>query len=338
MQKARHYCWILAGLSLAACSKSSSSDDDNNGNWINMFEMSGKPRSEAVAFTINDTAYVGTGYDGEKYLKDFWKYDVVSGWTQIADLPGVERVSATAMVIANKGYVGTGFDGLNRLNDFYAYSPATGAWEPKAPLVGSNPAISLARKDAVSFSLKGMGYIATGNDGGALKDVYMYNPATDSWSTKATFIGSKRTEAVAFVLGDSAYIATGINNSELKNDFWVYHPDTDTWVEKRKISNFSDDDYDNDYDIMRSGGTAFVMNNKAYVCTGVKSGLAGDVWEYDPVNDLWTKKRDFEGIARTGGVAFTLGGKGYVGTGRTSSLPLDNFFRFDPDAEYNAND
>lgn len=339
MQNARHYCWILAGL-LAACSNNNS-DEDLIGNWIEKSELAGKPRSEAVAFTINDTAYIGTGYDGEKYLRDFWKYTANGGWiTQIAELPAAAaaRGSAVAMVIDGKAYVGTGFDGYNRLNDFWAYSPVTGQWEPKAPLVDPNPSIDLSRRDAVSFVLKGKGYVATGNDGGALKDVWQYDPGSDSWTSKNTFGGSKRTEAVAFVIGEKAYIATGTNNNELKNDFWEYNPDTDLWTEKRKISNATDDDFDNDYDVVRSNAVVFVMNNKAYISTGSKGGLSVHTWEYNAVDDTWTRRTDFEGTARTGAVAFTLDGKGYVCAGRTSSLPLDDLYQFDPLAAYEEND
>lgn len=341
MRNARHFCWILAGL-LAACSKNDSSDDENNGNWKLMPEMSGKPRSEAVAFTIGDTAYIGTGFgDQDKYLRDFWKFNPEYGWGQVAELPAAAagRSNATAFVANGIAYVGTGFDGLNRLNDFWAYNPATGGWTKKASLISPNPAVDLSRKDAVSFSLNGKGFVATGYDGGALKDVWEYNPATDSWAAKRSFGGDKRTDAVAFVIGDKAYIVTGANNGEFKTDLWVYNAATDEWTTKRRITNYNEDeDYDNDYDVVRSNAVAFVMNNKAYVTTGSKSGLAADCWEYDPITDLWDKKRDFEGVARTGAAAFTLGGKGYVLSGRTSSLLLDNMFVFDPTATYNKND
>lgn len=338
MQIARNYGWILVGL-LAACSKSDDSDDDT-GNWIEMSELAGKPRSEAVAFSIGDTAYIGTGYDGEKQLRDFWKYNPGRGWSHVADLPAEAdaRSSATAMVINGIAYVGTGFNGLVRLSDFWAYSPATGNWEKRAPLVSPNPAISLARRDAVSFTLKGKGYVATGDDGGALKDVWQYDPLSNQWTEKQSFGGSKRSEAVAFVIGDKAYVATGTNNAEYKSDFWVYDADADNWTKKRDIANLSDEDYDNDYDVVRSNAVAFVMNNKGYIATGSKGGLSAQTWEYDAVADTWLKKRDFEGVARTAAVAFTLGGKGYVLAGRTSSLPLDDMYMFDPLAEYDEND
>lgn len=339
MQNARHYCWILLGL-LAACGDPD--DDDYVGNWIEGSELAGKPRYEAVSFVINDTAYVGTGYDGEEYRRDFWKYTNNGGWiTQIAELPAAAqaRSNAVAMVINNIAYVGTGKDRYNRLNDFWAYSPATGRWEPKAPLKDeANPAIDLSRTDAVSFVLKGKGYVACGYDGGALKDVWQYDPAQDKWISKNTFGGDKRTEAVAFVIGEKAYIVTGTNNTELKNDMWEYNPDADSWSPRRKITDATEETFDNDYDVPRSNAVAFVLNNKGYVTTGTKGGLSVHTWEYNAVDDSWIRRTDFEGPARTAAVAFVLGGQAYVCSGRTSSLPLDDLYRFDPLAAYNEYD
>ncbi|MRG46067.1 galactose oxidase [Chitinophaga sp. SYP-B3965] len=343
MRNAKHFCWILAGL-LAACSKNDDTEDENNGNWVRMGEMSGKPRSEAVTFTIGDTVYVGTGLGNEtegEYKYDFWKYSLGRGWEKAVDFPplAVGRISATAFVINGVAYVGTGFDGKRNLDDFWSYTPATGQWKECARLKGPDAAVSLARRDAVSFTLNGKGYVVSGYDGGALNDVWEYDPVANTWTGKRSFRGEKRRDAVSFVIGDKAYVLTGTNNNELKTDLYVYDAATDEWTAKRKIDNSNEDeDYDNDYAMIRSNAVAFVMNNKGYLATGTKGGLSQECWEYDPITDLWVKKRDFEGTSREGAVAFTLGGKGYVLSGRTAGLQLDNMFQFDPTATYNSND
>lgn len=340
MQKARIYCWILAGL-LAGCSKDDD-DDDEVGNWVELSELAGDPRAEAVSFVIGDTAYLGTGFNGEDYLRDFLKYTPRSGWSQIADLPADAdaRTSAVAMVIGQTAYVGTGQNELGyRLNDFWAYTPSKGYWERKAKLIGPNPALDLSRKDAVAFAVKGNGYVATGYNDGALKDVWKYVPGEDRWYPMQSFEGSKRTEAAAFVIQDKAYIVTGVNNSENKIDFWQYNPDQDDWVELREIANTNDDeDYDDDYDISCSNAVAFVKNNKAYISTGTKGGNSVLTWEYNPVTDMWIQRREFEGVARTGAVGFTLGNVLYLATGRSSGSYFDDLYSFDPEAEYNEDD
>ena len=60
--------------------------------WTQKASMPGTARNSAVAFTVNGKGYLGTGYDGENYLKDFWEYDPTSNqWTQQADYPGSGR-------------------------------------------------------------------------------------------------------------------------------------------------------------------------------------------------------------------------------------------------------
>lgn len=83
----------------------------------------GPPRSAAVAFSVNERGYFGTGFDGKEYYKDFWEYDPETNkWTQKTDFPGSARNDATAFGLSDKGYIGSGYDG-NYLKDFYVYDP-----------------------------------------------------------------------------------------------------------------------------------------------------------------------------------------------------------------------
>ena len=53
-------------------------------------EEKGTARVDAVAFSIGDRGYLGTGYDGSNQ-KDFWEYDPINDvWTQMADFGGAE--------------------------------------------------------------------------------------------------------------------------------------------------------------------------------------------------------------------------------------------------------
>jgi N-acetylneuraminic acid mutarotase len=80
--------------------------------------MPGLPRSSAVAFSIGQKAYVGTGFDGSHILGDFYELDAGENtWTKM-DFPGGCRYEAVAFSIGNLGYLGTGFDGNTALKDF----------------------------------------------------------------------------------------------------------------------------------------------------------------------------------------------------------------------------
>ena len=342
MKKNKSFLLITLSLFLihfvtifSSCSKSSSSSTDVVGNWKRSSEFEGVGRTEAVTFTIGSKVYVGGGYDGTDRLQDFWEFNQTTGtWIRKADFPGTARNSAVAFSINGKGYVGTGYDGIRKLKDFWEFDPAANTWRQVADFGGTE------RYGAVAFSIGGKGYVATGYDGNYLKDLWEYTPSTNSWTQKASLTGSKRTDAVVFVYNEQAYIVSGINNGSYLNDFWMYDATANAWTEKRKISNVSDDSYDDDYgaNITRSNAVAFVMNSKAYLSTGSINGVVGSTWEYDIATDLWVQKTGFEGSAREGAVAFTINNRGYITTGHNSSYRFDDLWEFFPFAEQNDND
>ena len=133
----------IISFGILSCSKSSTSASVT-GNWVSKSDFDGVARSEAVSFVIGDTAYIGTGYDGNTRLNDLWQYDAVNNfWVQRADLPGPARNSAIAFAVSGKGYIGTGFDGVNKLKDMWQYDPVGNSWIQKNDFTGT------ARYDAV---------------------------------------------------------------------------------------------------------------------------------------------------------------------------------------------
>jgi N-acetylneuraminic acid mutarotase len=331
-----HILTGLLSISLFVISLSCKDDPEPAlvGNWVEQSDFEGVARSDAAAFSIGNIAYVGTGYDGEERLTDFWSYDAAkNSWTQIADFPGQARNAAVGFSAAGKGYVGTGYNGEDRVKDFWQYDPGTNTWAQKADFGGSG------RYGAVAFSINDIGYVGTGYDGNYLKDFWAYDPGSDTWTQKTSFGGSKIRDAVGFVINGMGYICTGINNGAYENEFYMYDPGNDIWNVKRKLSNVSDDSYDDDYTIVRSNAVAFVMNGKAYVATGTIGSLKNDVWEYDPGADLWKSKTNFEGTTRTDAVAFsTDDGRAFITTGKSSSNQFDDIWEFKPNDVYDKED
>ncbi|NJK95049.1 MAG: galactose oxidase [Bacteroidetes bacterium] len=308
----------------------SSDDEDLVGNWTKSSDFEGVARNEAVSFVVGDFAYVGTGYNGKKQLSDFWKYDSDNKyWTQVADFPGKARYSAVAFGVETKGYVGTGYDGDNYLKDFWEYDPATNIWTEKAEFGGS------ARYGAAGFGIDSKGYIGTGYDDNYLKDLWEYDPTTDAWTQKVSLGGSKRREASVFVISGKAYMCAGINNGSLVTDFWQYDPQSGAWTELRKITNYSDDSYDDEYTtITRSNAVGFALNGKGYLALGSSSSLVSAVWEYNPVSDIWEQKSAFEGTTRDGAVSFVIKDRSFITTGRSGGYQLDDTWEFKPDETY----
>ena len=314
----------------------SCSDDEETelvGNWVELSDFEGLPRSDAVGFSIGEKGYVGTGYDGTDRLNDFWEFDPSKNtWTQKADLPGKARNGAVGFGTDTKGYVGTGYDGLNKLNDFWEFSPSTNIWTRKADFAGA------ARYSAVGMSLDNKGYIGTGYSGYYLKDFWEYNPSSDIWTQKTSVGGSKRKDATSFTINGKGFIMTGIDNGVYEDDVWEYDPSSDTWTEKNSISDATDYDFDDEYTTLTGVyKVGFSINGRGYIATGGQSsGVV--VWEYDPVTDLWTEKASFEGTLRAEAVGFAIGSRGYVTTGKNGAYFLDDMWGFDPDEEINEYD
>jgi N-acetylneuraminic acid mutarotase len=319
-----------------ACTKSTDSDDDLVGNWTRSSDFDGNARSEAVTFIIGDYIYLTTGTTDRDRFRDLWEYNLTRRyWTQKADLPAAAaaRNSAVALVIGDKVYVGTGYDGANKLKDFWRYDPVQNQWAPIAAFDGT------ARYDAIAFSVNGKGYVGSGFDGNYLKDLWEYDPVADDWHQKASIGDFKRTASVAFVVNNKAYVCSGNNNGSALNDLWVYDDANDTWTEKRKITNSSDETYDDEYSgIARFNTVALVIDNKVYLSTGESGSLNPDTWEYNPETDLWTKKTAFEGTARTGCVSFSAGGRGFILTGRSGAQSFDNAYEWHPGDDQVDND
>ncbi|MCW3805109.1 Kelch repeat-containing protein [Plebeiibacterium marinum] len=332
---------LMGSLCFTSCSDD---DDDYLGNWVEYGDFSGKVRSDAVSFTIGDDVYVGTGYDydDDEKFNDFWKLRI-SGtpetqisiqWTQIEDLPGVARNRAVAFATDTKGYVGTGSDEDDaKLKDFYEYDPATG-WTQKSDFKGT------ARRGATAFCLDNIGYVGTGEDDDENKsDFFSYNPSTDTW-TAISNVPKKRRFAMSFVLDGKAYLLSGFDNGTSHDDFYEYDVANNAWVAKRRISDYTDSGYDDDYDydIQRYSAVVFTMDGKAYLATGSQGGLTNQTWEWDPMTDTWDQKTDFEGAARSGAIAFTVNNVGWVATGGNGSYSFDDMWYFEPDEEYENKD
>lgn len=191
------------------------------------------------------------------------------------------------------------------------------------------------RSSAVSFSVSGKGYIGTGNDGARRKDLWEYDPATDSWSQKADLTGMAREYATGFSIGTKGYIGLGMAITAL-SDLWEFDPAANTWTARATFPGGG-----------RENAVAFSIGARAYVGTGDDvQNLRQDMWQYDqasntwtrsrtshpeddPATDTWTQKANFGGTAREKAVGFSIGGTGYIATGYDGTFRKD-LWAYDP--------
>ena len=239
-------------------------------------------------------------------------------WTQKADFPTNGRAWAVSFSIGDKGYVGTGGQNSIYHNDLWEYNPVNDTWTQKANL----PAQS--RTGAIGVSTSTKGYIGLGSVSQLYNDFWEYDPNTNMWTQKSNFPGSGRKHATSFSINDKIYVGTGGSQSTIgneTNEFWEYDPASDSWIQKADFPG-----------IGRSRAVGFSIAGKGYIGPGYHFDSQNpvwpkDMWEYNPSNDLWTKKPNYPGSGNTDCVHFSIGNFGYVGMGYLNNL---DFWKFDP--------
>jgi glucose/arabinose dehydrogenase/N-acetylneuraminic acid mutarotase len=153
-------------------------------------------------------------------------------WTPLAAMP-TARGGPTAKAIGGDIYVAGGMDSDGAsLSTVEVFDPSTGEWE-------SAPSMSTRRDNPGSAVLDGQLYVFGGRtrdaDGtevnGTLATVEMYDPATDSWTPRASMPTGRRTMAVG-TLNGRAQLMGGERKPSPPGTFPAneeYDPDTDTW-------------------------------------------------------------------------------------------------------------
>lgn len=173
--------------------------------------------------------------------------------------------------------------------------------------------------------LFGMMLLAVGCLAGSCTDDDEYTQGV--WMRRSDLDGVTRGQASSFTIDNKGYLCCGFRgtNKTYLKDLWVYDINNDYWTQCADMPDEAQG---------RHSATAFALNGKGYITTGVQKNEStnlADTWEYDPNTDSWTRKDDFGGGARYGALAFSIGGYGYVGTGYNDNY-LKDFYRFDPNA------
>jgi hypothetical protein len=85
----------------------------------------------------------------------------------------------------------------------------------------------------------------------------------------------------------------------------------------------------------REGAASFSLNGKGYVVSGNgQSGLLKDVWQFDPLNNTWSKKADFPGAGRRNATVMILNNTAYVGLGdNANSGYYKDWYEYNPDSD-----
>ncbi len=326
------------------------------GNWIKKYPIDGQGRMDAVTFNIDGSVYITTGYNSknDELLKDLIMLNSDGSWEQKSNFKGEPRRDAVAFASSTDGYVGTGINNKNkRLVDFYKYNKNTNVWTEISglPVINKNdnslePTASdtadVAVSGAVAFYVNNRGYIGTGQrEKYSTSTFYSYNPDEDKWEKSVTINYKDNVyNAQCFVINEVPYVFGGSLANGNSNEMFKFDVATNKWIELNKLTDvITTESFDNDYTIALSSGATFVINGKGYVTTGrTNEGKYNmETWEYNPENDRWTRKTDFEGLRRIGAVGFSVDNRGFVACG-IGSESFKDVWEFKPADDYDKNE
>lgn len=152
--------------------------------------------------------------------------------------------------------------------------------------------------------------------------------AQDYWIQLDSVNGAGKSVSAAFAAGGQGYIVSGLESGGFTRKMYSYDVVQNDWDNELAIGGL------NGGGLSRGSACAFSIYDKGYVCLGQgdNTNFLGDVWEYDPVLDVWSQKADYAGSPRRGAVAFVIGGVAYVGTGEDATGLRKDFFKYDPQA------
>lgn len=279
-------------------------------------------RTEVSVAELDGKLYVIGGYVlGSVTANLNQSYDpATDSWRDLAQMPmGLNHVG----VVGHHGkiYAFGGFLRQNRdpVANAFVYDPRTDKWQEIAPLPSKRGA-------AVVVSLNGKLHLVGGAIGGERGTDFgdrrsvtahdVYDPATDSWSSRALL--PERRDHLGLVVVEGKIHAVG---GRLENFFnnsrrhFVYDPRTDSWTERAPLPT------------PRNGFAAGLVDGYIVVVGGEgEKGVYAENEAYDPQADRWyplapmPTPRHGTGAAVIGHLMYIPGGGPVRGGGQRSNV------------------
>ena len=173
---------------------------------------------------------------------------------------------------------------------------------------------------AIVATASGKAIVGMGQDffvSGANKVMYSYEPANDRWLKIATYPGRATYNVGAGLgIGSNVYVCMGYFGIL---NFFQYNTLTNTWTNKANWP-LPSEDRDKRPEI------AVSYNGKGYMVTRL-GNMNDELWEYDPVADIWTQKAAMS-IRSNGKAGFILGDALYVVSGSGPDMESNYFYRY----------
>jgi N-acetylneuraminic acid mutarotase len=254
--------------------------DPVSNSWTSKVNMKVE-RVHLSSCVFNDKILAIGGTQGfYKYPKiTIEEYDPVADtWTIIDTMPRA-RIDHTASLVNGKIYIiGGGDDDYVCFPEVDVFDPLTNEWTSAADMLTPRMCLEAVVLNSKIYAIGGMEGLLNGESGETTME--MYDPATDTWTTKAG-MNIKRKYFTACVLNGKIYVIGGAEGycGPLIASVEEYDPETDSWKEMA------------DFPKNLAGGSAASLDGKIFVSGGhVKAcptNTTSFMYEYDPTLDLF---------------------------------------------------
>lgn len=179
-------------------------------------------------------------------------------------------------------------------------------------------AMPAPRASAVTCTLNGKGYVFSGRaqNGGYLKDLWEYDPATDQWKQLSSFPGQARVSAAMTAYDGALYMGLGFGkgkiyaDSSYLHDWWKWDPGTDTWTELAP--------YEQETTVRP---TLFVVGARIYAIYGTSGCFTREINYYEPKTNTWHSIPDshYRALSAFGSVGAVCEGRCFYGLGNNTT-------------------
>jgi len=233
---------------------------------------------------VDGKIYAIGGYNGSRLSTNEMYDSATDTWTTKKSMPTARKGHAIAVyqnkiyviggIIGESDPVSSGYTGVTEV-----YDPLTDTWETMEPM-------PTARGDLCANVVNEKIYLIEGRKHGGVFPFYqnpavneVYDPSTDSWSTKTPIPTSTFVYASA-VVDNKIYVMGGFSRGHLNQ---IYNPETDAWSYGKEISTAV---------VSAAAGatTGVLAPKRIYVLGGQDdNNIAFNLTQvYDPVTDMWT--------------------------------------------------
>jgi len=240
--------------------------------WVERTPMP-TARQEMGCAASNGKIYVVGGW-GSGELDAMEEFDPASNtWRTLAPMPTARVALSSAAVNGIIYAVGGDTHPDNYLDIVERYDPIQNSWDAVQRLPSGRTGLSCVGLDGKVYAMGG--YYYDGADH-LLSDLDVYDPLTDTWTSKAPmpFSGAWFT---ACATGGCLYVF-GLQGSNVCS----YDPPSDTWTVCSPLPGVRED-----FSCAALGGRIYLIGGDD------DTRFVTPVWEYDPVSDSWRTLSDF---------------------------------------------